>query len=287
MDDKDIVGAVLADGTVLDKDDIPNTNQSLDCFSCGAKMTGIHCAACGQRNDDYRRSIFKLVGELIGSVTALESRIWRTWGALLFKPGKVAREFSDGARVKWSTPIRAFLAISILMFGFLSITKTQLISIDINVVPRDGISKSHADLVKKDLRIKGAVRFFEAQKKIDERNKIRNFDLIDMWLVDGTGLYFGIDGNQVTADVNEIVDDALKNIPDSAGLDKEKLRSDFRDKQKQLAEAKQEVIDALPNAIRSEQPMPSTENAPAESTPSTESPQGTEAVIVEKTANRK
>ncbi len=193
MDDKDVAGLVLADGSVLDKDDIPNENQALKCFSCGQAVTGVYCSNCGQKNDDYRRSILRLVAEFIGSFTALESRIWRTWAALLFKPGKVARAFADGARVKWSSPIRVFLAISILLFGFLSLSHTQLVSLDINVLPKAGITKPHNELTNKDLRIKGAVRFFETQKKIDARNKSRNFDLIEKWIAGNNGLYLNVD----------------------------------------------------------------------------------------------
>jgi len=50
--------------------------------------------------------------------------MWRTWGALLFKPGKVSREFADGARTKWSSPIRTYLAMSLILFGFLTISQT-------------------------------------------------------------------------------------------------------------------------------------------------------------------
>ncbi len=189
MSDADIAAALLADKSVLDADDIPNANQSIACFSCGEQMTGVHCAACGQKNDDYRRSIFRLIFELIGSFTAIESRIWRTWGALIFKPGKVAREFADGARVKWSTPIRVFLAVSIILFGFLSLTKTQLISVDMNVTPKAGMTKPHAELTNKDLKINTAVRFFQSQSQIDEQNKTRNFDLIEQWMSGGTGFY--------------------------------------------------------------------------------------------------
>lgn len=233
MDDEDIVVAVLADGSVLDKDDIPNDNQSVDCFSCGAKMTGVYCIDCGQKNDDYRRSISRLVGELIGSFTALESRIWRTWGALLFKPGKVAREFADGARMKWSTPIRVFLAVSIILFGFLSFSQTQLISIDLNVLPKKGITKPHAELTNKDLRISGAVRFFEKQKQIDVRNKTRNFDLIDKWMSDNGGLFLDIDE-----------DTGVVSFGGDEGGNDEKL-SNLSDEEQKRRKQRQAILDEL------------------------------------------
>jgi len=225
MQNEDIAAALLADKAVLDADDIPNANQSVKCFSCGEQMTGVYCAACGQKNDDYRRSIFKLIFELIGSFTAIESRIWRTWGALIFKPGKVAREFADGARVKWSTPIRVFLALSIILLAFLSLTKTQLVSVDLNVLPKAGITKPHAELTNKDLKISGTVRFFQSQSQIDKQNKTRNFDLIEKWLSGGTGFYLTDTGAgfDINTDGDELNEAATQ--MEAAIAEEEKLRA--------------------------------------------------------------
>jgi len=89
---------------LLDADNIPNANQSINCFSCGESMSGVYCYACGNKNDDYRRSIWS------------------------FNPGRMAREFSDGARQKWTSPIRMYLATSLLLFGYIALSQTQLVA---------------------------------------------------------------------------------------------------------------------------------------------------------------
>ena len=179
----------LAGNSLLDQDTVPNANQSLYCFSCETPMQGLYCGACGQKNDNYRRSLSSLGVELFTSLTAIEGRIWRTWGALLFKPGKVAREFSDGRRTHWSSPIRVFLAMSLILFSYIAITKTQIISADVNIRPKYGIEKSAADLTPSDLVMSGGLHMFETQKQIDARNKDRNFDLIDILLSQVNGDY--------------------------------------------------------------------------------------------------
>jgi len=113
---------------LLDADTIPNANQSINCFSCGESMSGVFCHACGNKNDNYRRSIWSLGIELFASLTAFEGRIWRSLRSLIFKPGQMAREFSDGARQKWTSPIRLYLAMSLLLFGYTAVTKTQFIA---------------------------------------------------------------------------------------------------------------------------------------------------------------
>jgi hypothetical protein len=69
----------MAGEELLARDHIPDENQKSDCFSCGEKMTGLYCHACGQKNDDYRRSIWSLFSETFASVFSLENRICRTW----------------------------------------------------------------------------------------------------------------------------------------------------------------------------------------------------------------
>lgn len=132
------------DPSLLDADSIPNENQSLTCFSCEEPMTGLFCYACGNKNDNYRRSVWSLGSELFQSLTAFEGRIWKSFFSLIFKPGRMAREYADGARQKWTSPIRLFLATSLLLFGYIALSGTQIIALgDIETGPdrsRNGIN---------------------------------------------------------------------------------------------------------------------------------------------------
>ncbi len=175
--------AVVA--SMLASDKVPDENQSANCFSCEAPLKGLYCSECGQKNDNYRRSIFALLWDLLASIFSLESRIWRSWAALLLKPGKVAREFADGKRMYWSSPVRVYLAMSIILFGFMAITNTHLVSFDMDVRKKEGIEKPLEQLVRGDLESTLNVYFFETQAKINARNEKRDFDLIQHYLALG------------------------------------------------------------------------------------------------------
>ncbi len=227
-------GEKKAEKTILDEDNIPNENQSFSCFSCGTKIDGLYCSGCGQKNDDYRRSIFSLFGELVGSFTSLEARIWRTWAALLFRPGKVAREFADGKRTKWSSPVRVFIAMSIIVFGFLSITNTQLVSLDIDIARKDGVNKPTSELTASDLKVETKARYFQTQKQIEQRNKARDFDLINIWLDKTVGIGMEtdktneLDDTERQNDKNTDQDSDLSVSADLQDLDK-KSRNQIRE----------------------------------------------------------
>lgn len=124
-------GIILAGAVAGDKKPVPTKNMSTDCKSCGAVITQIYCGSCGQKNDDLRRSLWRLIGESLGGLFSFEGRMWRTWGALLFKPGKVAYEYANGARTRYSPPIRVYLAVSFLFFGFLAVSQINLFAISV------------------------------------------------------------------------------------------------------------------------------------------------------------
>jgi hypothetical protein len=124
-------------------------------------MTGLFCHACGNKNDDYRRSIWTLAADMFASITALEGRMWRSLRSLIFKPGEMAREYADGARTKWTSPVRLYLAMSLILFGYIAGTQTQLVALGgIQTVPQSGADVSEPQFSAP------TVFFLERKKKI-------------------------------------------------------------------------------------------------------------------------
>ena len=185
----------------LGNDTVPDINQAHYCFSCNAPIKGLFCDACGQKNDNFRRSIFSLLKEFGSSLTGIESRIWRTWFALLFKPGKVAREFANGARSKWSSPVRSFLAMSIILFGYMSFTGTQLVSVDMHPELKKGVDKPAVELTDEDYTFGGGIYFFEGRKAIAKRNAKTDYELLERKLLgiskDGFDIDISTDNVQI------------------------------------------------------------------------------------------
>lgn len=107
----------------------PKKNQTTHCLSCGAETPQAFCGECGLKNDDLRRSLFKLIAETLGGIFSFESRMWRTWAALLFKPGKVAREYANGRRTTYSAPIRVYLVVTFILLAYIAVTQTNLFSV--------------------------------------------------------------------------------------------------------------------------------------------------------------
>ena len=87
------------------------------CTNCGAVLTGPFCANCGQKRFvESDRRLGHLLHHFIASATDLDGRVWRTLRALLFRPGLLSREYFEGRRARWLSPVSIFFAASVLYF---------------------------------------------------------------------------------------------------------------------------------------------------------------------------
>ena len=101
------------------------------CLACGEKVSGRFCYSCGQRHDAMRRNVFALFWDYLRETFDFDSRMWRTALSLFTRPGMAAREYSHGARSRYTPPIRMFLFVSFLFFLTLSLTHTYFAAFDV------------------------------------------------------------------------------------------------------------------------------------------------------------
>ena len=86
------------------------------CLNCGAELAGRFCAHCGQRNVPPRPTLRELIGDAYGELVGWDGKLVRTIVLLLRSPGALARAILDGHRVSYISPVRLYLACSLLYF---------------------------------------------------------------------------------------------------------------------------------------------------------------------------
>ncbi len=92
-----------------------------ECRNCGAASHGEYCCVCGQRAFDPRRPLLQLVREFLVETFELDGRLARTLVPFLCRPGFLTREFREGRRARYSSPLRLYIATSLLCFSLLAI----------------------------------------------------------------------------------------------------------------------------------------------------------------------
>ena len=86
------------------------------CSNCGNSLRGKHCHECGQRANEPRRAVIGLVQDFFVETLWLDGRLLRSIGMLLWRPGRLARHYLDGKRVRYTPPFRMYLFASVFFF---------------------------------------------------------------------------------------------------------------------------------------------------------------------------
>lgn len=89
------------------------------CADCGAQTSGNFCSNCGQPTHVHR-TLLHLGEELLHGVMHFDGRFWRTLPLLLINPGKLTREWVEGRRTRYVSPLAMFLFTLFVMFFALS-----------------------------------------------------------------------------------------------------------------------------------------------------------------------
>lgn len=85
------------------------------CANCGAPIDGNFCGNCGQ-TAHVARSIGHIFHDLLHGLLHFDSKGWRTLPMLVFRPGRLTREYVEGKRARYIAPFAMFLFTVFLMY---------------------------------------------------------------------------------------------------------------------------------------------------------------------------
>ncbi|WP_162249669.1 DUF3667 domain-containing protein [Altererythrobacter sp. Root672] len=95
-----------------------HTHESA-CLNCGTPLVGPHCYNCGQ-SSHVHRTLGAFFHDLLHGVLHFEGRTWRTLPLLVWNPGKLTREYIDGRRASYVSPVAVFLFVVFLSYALFS-----------------------------------------------------------------------------------------------------------------------------------------------------------------------
>ena len=89
------------------------------CANCGAQLTGPYCQRCGQ-SAHVHHSLLHLGEEFLHGLLHFDAKAWRTLPLLVIHPGRLTRNYIDGKRTRYVSPLALFLFMVFLMFFVVS-----------------------------------------------------------------------------------------------------------------------------------------------------------------------
>jgi hypothetical protein len=91
------------------------------CANCGAALHGRFCAACGQEAKPLDPPVSHVVTDFAQEFFDVDGRQLRSLRRLVFSPGFLTREYVEGRRVGWLSPLKLYLLCSVAAFAMLAV----------------------------------------------------------------------------------------------------------------------------------------------------------------------
>ncbi|HEV7902359.1 MAG TPA: DUF3667 domain-containing protein [Pyrinomonadaceae bacterium] len=120
------------------------------CPNCGAQFSGRYCSNCGERRvagEDY--SLGRFLHEAFNILTSVESNLFRSFAALLTRPGRLTAEYFRGRRKSYLKPLQLFVFCNVIFFfahsylGFNSLTTP--LYVHLNMLPHSRLARHLVD----------------------------------------------------------------------------------------------------------------------------------------------
>jgi hypothetical protein len=94
----------------------PAVSWKVKCLNCGAALAGPFCAECGQRVLPPHPDVRELVGDAVAEFSGWDGKFAQTVRLLVTKPGGLTRQWLDGRRAHFISPLRLYLTASLVYF---------------------------------------------------------------------------------------------------------------------------------------------------------------------------
>jgi hypothetical protein len=176
------------------------------CANCGARLTGLFCAACGQKVQAGPPTVREFVHDAVDEVFSVDGKFFRSIYFLFTRPGFLTRELFNGRRNRYVRPLRLYLICSVAMFGMMALT-SERITID-RPAPPSSPAPASAEERTAQFGVTSEMLTDEEQRQMDEQINngiprlmflmVPGFALIVMLVMRGSGrtypqhLYFAL-----------------------------------------------------------------------------------------------
>jgi uncharacterized membrane protein len=104
---------------------------SSSCAECGTALLGDYCHGCGEKRPEARDlSVRHFVNDAAKELTSLDSKLYHTLRALLFRPGFLTLEWVAGRRARYLKPLNLCLALfAVQLFAYTATKQASMFNV--------------------------------------------------------------------------------------------------------------------------------------------------------------
>jgi Protein of unknown function (DUF3667) len=143
------------------------------CENCKTELLGETCYHCGQPVKGLVRQFSSIMGDFLDTVLNIDTRVFRTLGPLIYKPGFLTYEYFSGRRIRYVSPVRLFFFLAVIAFLFAQwsmpddITNDKGDVVQINSDKNDAITQAKTVAEVEALRKEAMAELAEASKETE------------------------------------------------------------------------------------------------------------------------
>ena len=138
------------------------------CANCDAPMQGPFCHACGQPKKGLIRHLSGIAADFLDSVLNFDSRTFRTVFPLYFKPGYLSNEYFAGRRVRYVTPLRLYIFLSVVLFLVIS----MITSVGNGPIETEGTPLTAKERAEKLAEVERGLQFIPEKDRAEVRREV-------------------------------------------------------------------------------------------------------------------
>ncbi len=148
-----------------------DAENKITCLNCGHRFSAgyAYCPHCGQANRKNDLSLKYVISEFLSANFNLDAKIFNTLRLLLFSPGKLTREYLDGKRQQYVSPVRLYLLFSLVYFFLLSVVPAPAEIDEVRVGTMQNVSVA-GDSVNNDYSL------FEIEDPAEKSDTLSGFE---------------------------------------------------------------------------------------------------------------
>lgn len=120
----------------------------MNCLNCGAELAGNYCHACGQKSTAHHLGLHDVAHDAMHEFLHLDGKILQTMRLLLFRPGQLTKDFIEGKRVRYVSPIRLYLTWSVIFFALSTLAPAR--DRIVKVAPSGGATQAERAKAEKE-----------------------------------------------------------------------------------------------------------------------------------------
>jgi hypothetical protein len=137
------------------------------CPNCGTALAGEYCHGCGEKRPEARDlTVAHFLRDALKELTSLDSKLYHTLLALLFRPGRLTLEWIAGRRGRYLKPLNLCLGVfAISIFAYSAYKPVSVYDVS-NVAEQDKTGQ-----VMELVRRRAAKRRVEPEALLDEMSE--------------------------------------------------------------------------------------------------------------------